>query len=85
MLILCQRYYSCAQGVRPNACDPRELLECQNRFNRICVQNKLGNHKGGLSDPTEIPPCVFCGIADYSCYTPASFPKSGLSQSKDMP
>ena len=51
-----------------------------------------------LSDPTEIPPpyretglaillshCVFCGIADYRCYTPTSFCKSGLSQSKDRP
>ena len=54
-----------------------------------------------LSDPTEIPPyretslaipmshcvavCVFCGIADYRCYTPTSFRKSGLSQSEDGP
>ena len=52
---------------------------------------------GSLSDPTDIPPyretgvaitllhCVFCGIADYRCYTPTSFRKSGLSQSKDRP
>ena len=26
--------------------------------------------------------CVFCGIADYRCYTPTSFCKNGLSQSK---
>ena len=51
----------------------------------------------GLSDPTEIPPCretcvaiplshcVSCGIASYRCYTPTSFRKSGLSQSKDRP
>ena len=51
-----------------------------------------------LSDPTEVPPhyrktgvaipqsrCVFCGIADYRCYTPTSFRQSGLSQSKDRP
>ena len=50
-----------------------------------------------LSDPTEIPPyretgvaippshCVFCGIADYRCYTPTSFLKNGLSQSEDRP
>ena len=49
------------------------------------------------SDPTETPPhretgvviplwrCVLCGIADYRCYTPTSFRKSGLSQSKDRP
>ena len=49
-----------------------------------------------FSDPTT-PPCretgvaiplsycVFCGIADYRCYTPASFRKSGLSQFKDRP
>ena len=48
-----------------------------------------------LSDPTEIPPyretgvaiplshCLSCGIADYRCYTPTSFLKNGLSQSKD--
>ena len=54
-------------------------------------------HFQGLSDPTEIPPlsrtgvaiplshCVFCGIADYRCYTPNSFRKSGLSQSKERP
>ena len=29
--------------------------------------------------------CVFCGIADYRCYTPSSFRKDGLSQSKDRP
>ena len=29
--------------------------------------------------------CVSCGIADYRCYTPTSFPKKGLSQSKDRP
>ena len=29
--------------------------------------------------------CVFCGIADYRCYTPTSFHKSGLSQSRDRP
>ena len=29
--------------------------------------------------------CVFCGIAGYRCYTPTSFRKSGLSQSKDRP
>ena len=50
-----------------------------------------------LSDPTEIPPhretglaiplshCVSCGITDYCCYTPTSFLKDGLSQSKDRP
>ena len=52
-----------------------------------------------LSDPTEIPPpphretsvaipllhCVSCGIADYRCYTPTSFRKNGLSQSKERP
>ena len=51
-----------------------------------------------LSDPTEIPPPhrgtgvaiplshgVSCGIADYRCYTPTSFQKNGLSQSKDRP
>ena len=27
--------------------------------------------------------CVSCGIADYRCYTPTSFRKNGLSQSKD--
>ena len=26
--------------------------------------------------------CVSCGIADYRCYTPTSFCKNGLSQSK---
>ena len=26
--------------------------------------------------------CVVCGIADYRCYTPTSFLKNGLSQSK---
>ena len=50
-----------------------------------------------LSDPTEITPppyretgvaiplshCASCGIADYRCYTPTSFLKNGLSQSKD--
>ena len=52
---------------------------------------------GNLSDPTEIPPyretgvaiplshSVSCGIADYRCYTPTSFSKNGLSQSKDRP
>ena len=46
-----------------------------------------------LSDPTEIPRretgvaiplphCVFCGIPDYRCYTPTSFRKNGLTQSK---
>ena len=56
-----------------------------------------GQHDEELSDPTEIPPyretsiavplshCVFCGIADYCCYTPTSFCKSGLWQSKDKP
>ena len=29
--------------------------------------------------------CVSCDIADYRCYTPTSFPKNGLSQSKDRP
>ena len=29
--------------------------------------------------------CVSCGIADYPCYTPTSFRKNGLSQSKDRP
>ena len=29
--------------------------------------------------------CVSCGIADYRCYTPSSFLKRGLSQSKDRP
>ena len=52
-----------------------------------------------LSDPTEIPPpphretgvaiplshCVSCGITDYRCYTPTSFLKNGLSQSKGRP
>ena len=55
--------------------------------------SKDGEHP--LSDPTEIPPpyrdtgvaiplshCVSCGIADYRCYTPISFLKNGLSQSK---
>ena len=28
---------------------------------------------------------VSCGIADYRCYTPISFHKHGLSQSKDRP
>ena len=34
-----------------------------------------------------IPPshCVSCGIADYRCYTPTSFPKNSLSQSKGRP
>ena len=26
--------------------------------------------------------CVSCGIADYRCYPPTSFPENGLSQSK---
>ena len=51
-----------------------------------------------LSDPTEIPPpyretgaaiplshCTSCGIADYRCYTPTSFLKNSLSQSKGRP
>ena len=29
--------------------------------------------------------CVFCGIVDYRCYTPTSFRKNGLSQSKNSP
>ena len=29
--------------------------------------------------------CVSCGIVDYRCYTPTSFRKNGLSQSKDRP
>ena len=29
--------------------------------------------------------CVSCGIADYRCYTPTSFLKNPLSQSKDRP
>ena len=29
--------------------------------------------------------CVSCGIADYHFYTPTSFRKKGLSQSKDRP
>ena len=29
--------------------------------------------------------CVFGGIAYYRCYTPTSFRKCGLSQSKDRP
>ena len=28
---------------------------------------------------------LFSGIADYRCYTPISFHKNGLSQSKDRP
>ena len=56
------------------------------------------NSEPGLSHPTETPPpyretgvaiplshCVSCGIADYRCYTPTSFRKNGLSQSKDRP
>ena len=27
--------------------------------------------------------CVFCGVADNRCYTPTSFRKDGISQSKD--
>ena len=51
-----------------------------------------------LSDPTDITPpyretgvaiplsdCVSTGIADYRCYTPASFLKNGLSRPKDRP
>ena len=51
-----------------------------------------------LSDPTEMPPpyretgvaiplshCVFCGVADYRCYTPTSSVKNGLSQRKTDP
>ena len=54
--------------------------------------------KPSLSDPTEIPPlsrdkciaillshCVSCGIAEYRYYTPTSFHRNGLSQSKDSP
>ena len=37
--------------------------------------------------PVAIPlsHCVSCGIADYRCYTPTSFRKSGPLQSKDRP
>ena len=51
-----------------------------------------------LHAPTEIPPpyretgvalplshCVFCSIADYCCYTPTSFCKSGLLRPKERP
>ena len=47
-----------------------------------------------LSDPTPhiarqvaipLSHCVSCGIADYRCYTPTSFRKTGLPQSKDRP
>ena len=30
-----------------------------------------------------LPHCVFCGIADYRCYTPTSSRTSGLSRSKN--
>ena len=55
----------------------------------------LKKARNSLSDPTEIPPyretgvaaplshCVFCGIADYRCYTPTSCHENALSQSKD--
>ena len=67
----------------------------------VCAQFTSGTFPAliwGLSDPTAIPPphrgtgvaiplshCVSCGIADYSCYTPTSFLKNGLSRSKDRP
>ena len=50
----------------------------------------ISDNDDRLSDLTEYPPpllslshCVFCGVADYRCYTPTSFRKSGQSQSKD--
>ena len=62
------------------------------------TKKNLGSAKSQpLSDPTEIPPYrdtgvaiplshrVFCVVADYRCYTPASFRKNGRSQSKDRP
>ena len=71
-----------------------KLILPKHLFLKSCLCNHLGRNG---SDLTEIPPyletglaiplsrCFSCVIADYRCYTPTSFLKDGLSQSKGRP
>ena len=47
--------------------------------------NKDTSLGGKEANPQKTSHFVFCGIADYRCYTPTSVHKNGLSQSKDRP